>query len=76
MTPDFNIADSATWPAVLTVEQVAEIYRRTVGAVKKACQQRRFVPAPFQMYPYRFRKTDVVRDVEGGRASASLRRVS
>jgi hypothetical protein len=74
MMPDFNIADSSTWPAVLTVDQVAEIYRRPVGGVRKACQQHRFVPAPFQTHPYRFRKTDVVRDVEGGRAA--LRRVS
>lgn len=74
MIPAFNIADASTWPTVLTAEQVAAIYQRSVGGVKKACQQHRFVPAPFRVHPYRFRKADVLRDVEGGRVS--LRRVS
>jgi hypothetical protein len=68
MTPEFNAADPATWPLVLTADQVAAIYQRPVGGIKKACQQHRFVPAPFQRRPTRWRKADVLRDVEGGRA--------
>jgi hypothetical protein len=67
MTPDFNATDPATWPLVLTADQVAAIYQRPVGGLKKACQQHRFVPAPYQRQPYRWRKADVLRDVEGGR---------
>jgi hypothetical protein len=51
----------------LTAEQVAAIYQRKVGGVKKLCQQRRFVPSPFQTHPYRWRKVDVLRHVEGAR---------
>lgn len=75
MTPDFNVADHATWPVVLTPEQVSAIYTRSVGAIKKACQTHRFLPAPYQRHPYRWRKVDVLRDVEGARG-AGLRRVS
>lgn len=66
MTP-FSTLDTATWPITLTAEQVAAIYQRSVLGLKKACQQRRFVPAPFRTQPYRWRRVDVLRDVEGAR---------
>lgn len=65
MTPPFNACDPATWPATLTAEQVAAIYQRKVGGLKKSCQSHTFVPAPFQAKPYRWRKTDVQRHVAG-----------
>lgn len=71
----FSIADSNTWPVVLTAEQVSAIFQRPILGVKKACQLGRFVPAPFQKQPYRWRKVDVLRVVESGRGS-SLRQVS
>ena len=73
MTPDFNVADDATWPLVLTADQVAAIYQRPVGGIKKACQERRFVPAPFQKHPWRWRKADVLRDVSGARFISAKR---
>jgi hypothetical protein len=74
MTTAFNSCDPGSWPVVLTAEQVAAIYQRSVGGVKKKCQEHTFVPAPYQKQPYRWRKADVVRDVEGARGG-SLRRV-
>lgn len=73
MTPDFNAADISTWTVTLTAEQVAAIYQRPLGGIKKACQLKTFVPAPFLVHPYRWRKADVLRHVDGGRA---LRQVS
>lgn len=64
----FSITDRATWPEVLTSEQVAAIYQRKVGGLKKACQERTMVPAPFQTHPYRWRKADVLRHIDGGLA--------
>lgn len=72
MTP-FTPLDHASWPLALTVEQVAAIYQRAVGGVKKACQQHRFIPAPYKTRPYRWRKVDVERDLFGTR---SLQRAS
>lgn len=74
MTPVFNVADAATWPMVMPIEQVADIYDRTVRAVRSASQEGRFVPAPFLVRPYRWRKADVLRHVEGARGT-SLRAV-
>lgn len=72
--PDFNPLDDATWPKAMTADQVAAIYQRPVGGVKKACQKHHFIPAPYKVQPYRWRKADVIRDLEGGRAL--FRRVS
>jgi len=75
MTPDFNAADESTWPLVLTPEHIAAIYSRSVGAVLKACQLHKFIPAPFRDHPRRWRKVDVERDLITGRG-AGLRRAS
>jgi hypothetical protein len=71
----FNPIDTATWPAVLTPEHVAEIYTRSVVSLKKACQRGTFQPAPYKVKPYRWRRVDVLRDVEGQRGFGQLRRV-
>lgn len=75
MTP-FNVIDTATWPTVLGPDQIAAIYQRSVMAVKKACQRGDFRPAPFKVRPYRWRRVDVLRDVEGSRGFHQLQRVS
>lgn len=61
----FSICDRATWPEVLTADEIAAIYQRKVSGLKKSCQQRTFVPAPYRRHPYRWKKTDVIRDLDG-----------
>lgn len=72
VTPCFSIADETTWPLILTARQVSAIYQRSEGGLKKACQQLRFVPAPFQKQPYRWRKADLLRHIDGGRGPLRL----
>lgn len=63
----FNALDRSTWADVMTADEVAVIYRCvSVPALKKACQRGVFQPAPYQKHPYRWRKSDVLRDLEGG----------
>jgi transcriptional regulator with XRE-family HTH domain len=76
MNAEFNIADDATWPLVLTPEHIAAIYVRSVGAIKKACQVGRFIPAPYQRKPYRWRKADVLRHVRPADHRAAFRQAS
>lgn len=65
----FDASDPATWSSVLTVTEVAAIYRRTADGIRKACQRHRFHPAPFKgPKPYLWRKVEVERDVFGSRA--------
>jgi hypothetical protein len=62
MTP-FSPTDPATWPATLTAEQVADIFQRKVGGLKKAVQRKEFDVRPFRTKPYRWRKSDIQRVV-------------
>lgn len=70
----FNSLDQATWPQLMTADEVAAIYRRSVLALKKACQLGKFRPTPHQVHPYHWRKVDVLRDL--GLQQTSLRRAS
>lgn len=72
----FSPCDVSTWPLLLTADQIAAIWQRPVGGIKKQCQHNAFLPAPCEKQPYRWRKVDVVRYLEGGRIPAALRRVS
>jgi hypothetical protein len=74
MTPEFSVADQSTWPLVMFIEQIAELYGRSAKAIRTHCDQGRFIPAPFINRPYRWRRADVVRHVEGARGS-TLRQV-
>lgn len=67
-----NPADRATWPELLTLDEMAAIYRRRVGGIRWALQARTFVPAPYLRNPYRWRKADVIRHLDG---DSRLRRV-
>ncbi len=73
---DFDITDESTWPVLLSAEQIAAIWQRPVLGVKKACQLHKFIPAPFQVKPYRWRKADVLRAVDGGRGPLRLSKAS
>lgn len=66
----FDPSDAATWPLVLTIRQVALIYQQSEGSIRqhlKPSHGATFTPAPFKRGPYRWRKADVLRDVQGAR---------
>lgn len=63
----FNPADPRTWSQTLVADEVAAIYRRKVGGLKKCCQRRLFSPAPFKRNPYLWRKSDLLRDIKPAR---------
>lgn len=70
---DFDPRDPRTWLPVLTLEQVAAIYQRTPDAIRcalKPSAKHLFHPAPYKTHPYRWRKSDIERDV------TPMRRVS
>lgn len=69
MTPSFSAADPSTWPHVMSLAQVAELYQKTVCAVRQACDTQKFQPAPFIGRPYRWRRVEIERHVIGARQS-------
>lgn len=63
--PTFDPKQPETWPLVLNAAQVAAIYQRRPDGLRKACQLRRFLPAPYRAKPYLWRRVEVLRDVQG-----------
>lgn len=72
----FTPTDRSTWNEVLIASEIAAIYRRAVGGVKKACQEHTFTPQPWKKSPWRWRRADVLRDLDGPRAWSTPRRRS
>jgi len=74
---DFNVKDPATWPPVLTLDMVAAIYQRSREAIRHALKPTSkvvFTPTPFRRHPARWRKVDVLRDIDPSRQALQLRR--
>lgn len=73
--PEFTPTDRATWAEVLTAPEVAAIFRRKVGGLKKACQRTSrhpFVPVPYQSRPFLWRRADVIRALDSGRVQIRM----
>lgn len=49
---------------LLTLTEVAEIYRISPATIRRGLQNGTFSPQPFETYPYRWRPVDVARDLE------------
>lgn len=73
MIPTFNAADRSTWLELLTTDEVAQILREGKHGIVARCTTRTMVPAPHFRRPLRWRKSDVIRHIDG---RESLRRVS
>jgi predicted DNA-binding transcriptional regulator AlpA len=60
-------ADRTTWPEVLTLAEVADVLRLSVHTIRRRCADRTMVPAPARELgrPYRWRKADVLRVLDG-----------
>lgn len=72
--PQFNPIDPNTWPLMLTIVQVAAIYQRSPEAIRTAYKRGRFHPSPVpKMKPLRWRKSDVLRHVEGALSAWGVR---
>lgn len=51
-------------PVVLRIDDLARIYRRGVETIRRELRQGIFRPLPFELHPYRWRRVDVIDDIE------------
>jgi hypothetical protein len=61
-----------TLPVILTIPDMLAIYRIQESTIRHALARGEFRPVPFEKYPYRWRRDDVIRDLAG--PSRKLRR--
>jgi len=58
------VTDLEQLPLVLTMIEIARIYRISTATIRRRLQQGTFRPQPFETYPYRWRRLDVASDLQ------------
>jgi hypothetical protein len=73
-----RITDLSQLPLVLTIDEIAMLYRRAKSTIRRNIQLHRFTPVPFDGPPYRWLRAHVERDLQRrvppARSSAPRRR--
>jgi len=54
-------------PLLLSIREVAAIYRISESTIRRGLQDNSFKPKPFERYPYRWRKDAIVADLKRDR---------
>ena len=62
------VTDFSSLPMILTINEIAAIYRISLSTIRRGLQNGTFSPRPWDRYPYRWRRDDVVADVKRARA--------
>jgi len=68
------VTDLAALPVILTLPEIAAVYRLSPLTIRRGLQQNTFRPLPFDKYPYRWLRDDVQRDLQTHRAKLKTRR--
>jgi hypothetical protein len=71
-TASARITDLSQLPLVLTIDEMAAIYRRAKSTIRRSIQQGRFQPAPYDGPPYRWLRAHIESDLQ--RRAAPRRR--
>lgn len=58
-----GVVDLTALPLLLTIPELAQIYRISASTIRKALQNGTFTPQPWATYPYRWRREDVLADL-------------
>lgn len=68
------VTDVSTLPVILTLPEIAAVYRLSPLTIRRSLQANTFRPLPFEKYPYRWLRDDVVRDLQTRRPKLKVRR--
>ena len=62
--PATAIIELASLPVVLRLQEMAALYRLSPVTIRKGVQSGTFSPRPWETYPYRWRRDDVLADLK------------
>jgi hypothetical protein len=71
---EFPVSDIGKLPVILTMGEVAAIYRLSKRTIQRMLQTNEFRPLPFDKYPYRWLREDIARDLQKPRVKQKSRR--
>jgi hypothetical protein len=67
------ISDLEHLPAVLTLREMSGLYRISPSTIRRGLQNGTFRPRPWDRYPYRWKRSDVLADLEQRRTEHTMR---
>jgi len=68
------VIDLQQLPVILTLPEIAAVYRVSPLTIRRGLQQNTFRPIPFDKYPYRWLREEVMRDLQTRRVKLKQRR--
>jgi hypothetical protein len=68
------IVDLKELPVILTLSEIAAVYRLSPLTIRRGLQNNSFHPLPFEKYPYRWLRDDVIRDLQTRHTKLKTRR--
>jgi hypothetical protein len=69
-----DVSDLATLPVILTLKEIAAIYRISQSTIRRGLQNGTFRPRPWDRYPYRWNRDDVTADLKRRRDEQTTRK--
>jgi len=72
--PRSPVKDVSTLPVVVTLPEIANLYRISTRTIRRALQRNEFRPLPFKKYPYRWMREDIERDLQTRQTKLKTRR--
>lgn len=72
-SPVVPASDLDALPVILTLDELAPIYRLSPATIRSQVQRGTFAPRPWDRYPYRWRREDVITDLKRPRAEQPRR---
>jgi hypothetical protein len=68
------VVDVSKLPVILTLPEIAAVYRVSPLTIRRGLSTMSFKPLPFEKYPYRWLRDDVIRDLATRRPKLKTRR--
>jgi hypothetical protein len=71
---DAVVVDLQQLPVILRLPEMAAVYRVSPQTIRRGLQNNSFRPIPFEKYPYRWLRDDVIRDLQTRHPKLKTRR--
>jgi len=68
------VLDLMQLPVICRIAEVAAVYRVAAVTIRRGLQNNEFRPIPFEKYPYRWRREDIIRDLQTRHPKLKTRR--